>query len=510
MGQAIASANFFDITFNLTTSSQTGVLLPWGIQNAIQSATGLSATTNLNLTESVLNNMLSNFNPSNSTIQAIMSYPDQAYSISGPMTFVIHTLEPYSYLVQDLASGAGGGWWCDIVDPAFVDSHGGVQVDMPNTYFSSNSGPGTGPYLLTSIGTGFSDVVLTANPAYWGVNASNLPAVAQPAHITVIIVNFGLTENDALEDFATNQAQISYVNPPFFGELSSAYKFAPFNQVFRNFGLISSGFYWSMNTQRYPTNNTNFRLAVVHAINYSQMAAESYAFNGTSYGEAYLGPLNPAWGQYYNPGNLPLYSFDIPLAISYMNLAGMEEDFSLTLPNGTVIGNASAPALGPQTLYYLTPVTPVITTQFEIIQSGLTQIGLATALQGVTPALFLTYTTPQDTPDYFSASWGPDWPDPVLQQIYQLTTNVVDQPSWMNDSQVSTILNTLWYNTNSTQYINGIAQVYNDTYWYAPDIWLPAYDLYIFMQPYIHGFTYNLAVTPSVAYWYNMLYYGNG
>ena len=98
----------------------------------------------------------------------------------------------------------------------------------------------------------------------------------------------------------------------------------------------------------------------------------------------YLGPLSQPWGKYYNPDNLPLYSYDIPLAINYMNQAGQQEHFSLTLPNGTVIGDTSAPTLAPVQLVLSAPITTTEQTQATIVQSDLSQIGLSIAVQAVT------------------------------------------------------------------------------------------------------------------------------
>ena len=91
LGQAVGISNYYELTVE-PNSTSSGYVLPWGIRHAIQAATGLPATTNINLTISVLNNMLSNFNPSNTTQAEIMSYPQQAYVVLGPMSFRINLL----------------------------------------------------------------------------------------------------------------------------------------------------------------------------------------------------------------------------------------------------------------------------------------------------------------------------------------------------------------------------------------------------------------------------------
>ena len=508
MNQGIVALNYIYLTTNVATPTITGLTLPWGLLNAVQSATGLPTTTNYKLAESVLNNVLSNFDPNNATIQKIMSYPDQAYVVTGPMTFVINLMKTYSspYFLSNIAQ-----WWAAIVDPVFIDAHGGVQANAPNSYFNINGGPGTGPYYVASIGTGFSTFLLKANPTYWGLQASNIPPVLQPAHIPVVVINYGLSSNQKSEAFATNQAQISYVDFPVLGQAWSAYRYkqyATFNQVFDNFGAGPNTAYFTMNPGRYPTSSNDFRLAVVHAINYTQVLDESYTFNGTVYAQNYLGPLSQPWGKYYNPDNLPLYSYDIPLAINYMNQAGLQEQFSVTLPNGTVIGDTSAPTLAPVELVLVAPITTLEQTFATIVQSDLSQIGVPIAVQAVTASEELTYTNAQNTPVMLYGGWGPDFPDPILQQMFELLTPEIPIVSLMNDTQANQILNSLVYETNQTTYIRGIAQLYNITYNYAPFIWLPNYENYVLLQPYVHGMVYSPYTTPFGMYWYNTLYYG--
>jgi len=507
--EGIVEFNFADLTESESAISTTGLSVPWGLLNAVQNVTGLPTTTNYNLAQNVLNNMLSNFNPNNVTIQKIMSYPAQAYVVTGPMTFAINLMQSYpsSFFLANIAQ-----WWAAILDPVYIDAHGGVQANTPNSYFNLNGGPGTGPYYIASVGTGISTVLLKANPTYWGIQANDLSPVLRPPHIPVVVLNYGLSANQRQQAFATNQAQISYVDFPLLGQMWNSYRYkqyTTFSQILDNFGAGPNTYYVIMNPGKYPTDNNNFRLAVVHAINYTQLLDESYGFNGTVYAQNYLGPLTPPWGQYYNPGNLPMYSYDIPLAISYMNQAGREENFSLTLPNGTVIGNPSAPTLAPIELSVFAPITPTEQTQWAIIQSDLSQIGLSIAVQAVTTAETDTFTTAQATPSFMYDYWGPDWPDPVFQQLEAMLTPFPSNFSFMNVTEVNQLINSLIFDTNQTTYIQGITQLYNFTYNYAPAIWLPNPDNYVLLQPYVQGMVYSPYTTTAGQYWFNTLYYSS-
>jgi peptide/nickel transport system substrate-binding protein len=509
LNTGIEDSNYLYVTENQSVITQTGMAVPWGLLNAIQNVTGLPTTTNYKLAQQVLNNMLSNFNANNATQQAIMAYPDQAYVVTGPYSFVINELQSYPYLLTNIAQ-----WWGAIIDPAFVDAHGGVQASQTNAYFSLNGGPGTGPYYIKTVQTGFSTIVLQANPTYWGLSVPNIPFILQPPKIPVIIMNYGLTPNERVEDFASGQAQIGYVELSLFGQFYNQFKYKSefsLNQIVQNFGAGPNTFILPMNVGKYPTNNTDFRLAMVHSINYTQLLDQTYSFNGTVYGQNFVGPLTPEWGNVYNPDNLPMYSYNVTESIDLMNQAGLQEGFSATLPNGTVIGNTSKPALAPLVMEYIAPNTVFYETMESILQSDFSQIGLPVALQGITSAELSTDTSPAATPSIgpFGVGWGPDWPDPILQEIIVIDTPLLGIGfTWLNNTQINNIIAELTFNNNQTQLIQGIAQIYNITYSLAPDIWLPNYDNYLLMEPYVHGLVYSPYTTIYGDYWYNTLSYG--
>ena len=501
MGQAVGLANYGELTINMTQYSKTGYAFPWGIRHAIQAATGLPTVTNLTLAVEALNNIMSNFNAANTTIQKVMSYPDQAYVVTGPLTFETNLLEPYRDWLLTL-----GGPWDVVVDPVYIDEHGGVQGNKVNGYYDVNGGPGTGPYMIKSVAPGLTQVVLQANPNYWGNNASNLPIIAQPAHIPIIVINYGEPHGTRVEAFATNQAQISYVSIPFFNQMYQAYQYKQyysFNQIFDELGYPPGFNYLGMNTQIFPTNITDFRLAIVHAINYTEILDKLYTYNGQPLAEEFLGPVSPGIPGFYNPDGLPLYSFNLTLAAYYLNKSGYQGDFYVVTPNGTVLGNPNGNRLPPITITYLAPISPLTESELEIIQAGLSQIGLSVAPQGVTASVSLTYVTPQASPPIQLLGWFPDWADPILQEMVPLLTTSVGLPAWMNVSQVNQILMNLAFNTNVTQQIQETAWIYNFTYWYAPYAWLPLPVTYFFVQPYLTGQVFNFLG----AYYYNTIQY---
>jgi peptide/nickel transport system substrate-binding protein len=506
LNTAIETSNFLHVTEAASVITTTGMALPWGLLNAVQNATGLPVTTNYKLASTVLNQILSNFNVNNQTIKEIMSYPHQAYVVTGPLTFVANELQPYPYFLTNIAQ-----WWGAIVDPAFVDANGGVQNNTANSYFALNGGPGTGPYYISSVQTGYSTIVLRANPTYWGLSASNIVTVLEPPKIPVIILNYGLSSNSMTEGFGTNEAQISFAGLPQLGTVWSEYSYKQYttglNSLIDNFGTGPNTFFLPMNVAEYPTNNTDFRLAIEHAINYTELLDNTYGYNGTVYGQNFLGPLTQQWEQYYNPDNLSMYSYNITLAASLINEAGIQEHFSVTLANGTTVGDKSAAALGSVIMDYITPNSNFEETMESIITENLAQIGVTINTQGVTAAVLGTWTTPAQWPSMvMGIGWGPDWNDPILQELDEVVTPEI-YFTWMNLTSVNDALTNATFNNNQAQVTSDIAQIYNATYNYAPDIWLPNYDNYLLVQPYVAGMVYSPYTTIFGQFWYNTLYY---
>jgi len=502
MGQGPGVANYIGLLFNSTVYTVSGYAIPWGVCYAIENATGLHTVGNYNLTAHVLAYILSHFNANNATIQKIMSYPNQAVVVKGSYEVEISTLEPYKFFLYDIAS-----WWGAIVNPVCVDMHGGVVPNSPNSYLDEHGMNGTGPYVIVKVCPGFSTIELEANPNYWAVGKS-VPAVAEPAHIKYIIINYGLSHNDRVEDFVKNQAQISYISIPYLSQIlgTSPYNEIPMNASFRNFGAEPGVLYISLNTQKFPTNITDFRLAIEHAINYSTLLS-IFSYNGKPLAAEFVGPISPQFPGYYNPGNLSVYCYNPSLAMHYLNEAGYEGHFYVVLPNGSTIGDTSGTQLPPLSLYALAPVNELEQDELEIISHDLSQIGISTTVYYVLPSVTDGWTTTNGTPVMVDLGWFPDWPDPVFQQLMPLTDvqfgGISGNLAWVDNPELQSMYNTLPFITNTTQQEEMVAKAYSIIYNCAPYVWLPVPDTYFFVQPYVHGFVYN----PYVGYFYNMMYY---
>jgi ABC-type transport system substrate-binding protein len=112
----------------------------------------------------------------------------------------------------------------------------------------------------------------------------------------------------------------------------------------------------SLNTNLYPTNITDVRQAIVHAINQSEIAQK--IFHGYLY--KWVGPEFPTFPDYFNLGtNKDPQSYNLTLASQYLAEAGF--------PNGQGL---------PTITYYCATDFPFTVTMGEIVQADLSQIGI--------------------------------------------------------------------------------------------------------------------------------------
>jgi len=514
MGQGVGISNYLRLLFSAKQFIATGYTIPWGACNALSNVTGNTAyLNNASLCANALANVLSNFNVHNSTIQKLMSYPNQGVVVLGPYTVQINLLHPYRLFLLDLAA-----WWGSVVPPGYVDAHGGVQPMTTNSYTDQYGLPGTGPYeIYKVVGTPgeFTEIILKANPNYWGNNYPNgtLPVLDQPAHIPIIEEEIALSHTDRVSLFDSNDAQISTVSPQFFGQMYDGYEYSKYlapQDIISFFGYMPAGvLYISMNNARWPTNITDFRLAVVHAINSTALLYTYYSpLLHKLLAEEYLGPSNPQYAPlgFYDPDNLPNYTYSPNLAIEYLNKSGWQGDFYTVLPNGTEIGNPNGQRLPTIPITVIPPVTPLAEEQLTIISQDLNQIGIPTTISYATTAETDQWTAPSTTARMVSLGWVPDWPDPIYQLMYSILNvangGISGNMAWFNNSVVNNLTATAPFITNAQEQEQMVAEIYNITYNEAPYYWLPWPEYYLFTQPYLKGITWTWD-----DYFYNTMYY---
>lgn len=512
MGQGPYVDNYGGTLMNTTVFGDTSIAVPWGATQALESA-GYAISGNLtqqtNATANDLAAILSNFNY-NSTEMKVMEYKNQAVVVNSQYNVSLNSLYPYAFFPEVISE-----WWGGVVEPSYVDAHGGVQVGTKNSYIDLNGVPGTGPYEIKSIAASFSDIVLQANPNYWAVGHA-VPTEAQPAIIPEIVIDFGLSHVDRLTEFDKNQSQISFVGASTIGDLVSGYynKSANLTNICVNPGAPPDFFDLSMNTNAsWPyTNNTNFRHAIYYAMNYTAlMDIYENSYNSQSLATQILGPVTPNFPQFYNLINAPLPTMNLKMADHYLNLAGQQDKFYVTLPNGTKLGDTSASndlsTSYTFTLTGLSPSTNVESSQLTIFEAAFTALGLKSTSTLVSPTIEGTWTNASSTPQFVDLGWFPDWPDPVAQLMIP-GEDVQDgglfgaNNAWFDNATAQAIFANITFQPISVQIkemkiVEGI--IYNQT----PEIWLPTPDTYWFVQPYVKDFQYN----GFTGYWYNLMYF---
>jgi len=259
-------------------------------------------------------------NPSPAALSMMQNQNWPIY-VTGPDTIVFHLQAPFNYFLGTLVVYVGL-----MFDVQWLLDHGGFGTPVQmNTYFNQNPIPGTGPYVVS----GFSEqsyVAFTQNPSYWGANLTAAQIQANPyldpGHVKNVVVKANFNDLSRYTDLSSGQAQIAGIlsqdlplvqaNPTQYGVFQFPSKAAVFVGI-------------AMNTQRYPTNITAVRQAIVHAINYTAIS-DSVFFGGLN---PMVGPEYPIFSQFYDLGNLPPYQYNVTEAQDILKAANIDPS---TLP----------------------------------------------------------------------------------------------------------------------------------------------------------------------------------
>lgn len=272
---------------------------------------------------------------------------------TGPYTIVFQLQSPFNYFPGTLVAYEGL-----IYDAQYLLENGGFGTPSQfNSDFNQSPIPGSGPYIVTSVSED-SYVQFTQSPNYWAKNWTE-PQLAQqpifdPGHAKNVIINYKPDDLTRYTDLATNASQVSMIES------------ADWNLVQQNsakFSFLSMP-PWNgevaavaINSAEYPTNITSVRQAIVHAINYTDIAQTVF------FGELsqFVGPEYPAWKQFYDLGNFTPYQYNLTLAQAELNSSGVT---NFPVLNFTVITGCEFCILTAQ-----------------IVQSDLAQIGITVDIE---------------------------------------------------------------------------------------------------------------------------------
>jgi len=293
-------------------------------------------------------------NPS-SGLMSIMMNSNWPIYVTGPYQIVFRMKTGFQWLPHVLAS-----WVGLLFDTQYVLQNGGFGTPVAfNTAFNQHPMPGTGPYVVTTVSEG-AYVEFTQNPSYWGKNLT--PAEIQanpyidPGHVQNVIINAKSDDVARYTDLSTGQAQIAAIqqqnwplilaNPDKYGYL-----------IMPDASMVFVGI--AMNTQRFPTNITDFRLAIQHAVNITDISQRVF------FGQLgpMIGPEYPAEKDWYDLGNLPPYSYNLTLAQWYLTQSGVNvatmQPIQFNVVSGCTYCNSAA----------------------QIVQADLAQIGITVNIQ---------------------------------------------------------------------------------------------------------------------------------
>jgi peptide/nickel transport system substrate-binding protein len=389
---------------------------------------------------------------------SMMSNSNWPVYVNGSSTIVFRLMGPYSFFLNSFSD------FSMQTDPIFLLAHGGPgTVTSPNTQFQTLALPGTGPYEVTNVVTN-AYIQYQKNPNYWGKNlsASDVAAnpILDPGHFANVIVHYTPDDTSRYIDLLNGASQISVVSG---SNLAGAEKNPQLKALAFN---SSSQVYMGMNTKVFPTNITDVRLAIVHAINYTQVI--DHAIFGQ--GIRYMGPNTPIYGKFYDPGNFPPYEYNVTEAASLLKAAGF--------PNGTGL-----------------PALTLMTDSFgssweepaaEVIQANLAVIGITVNIQVMQTLAFesnidavaysASLANPSGHPDLTFdtyAGYAPDFISPAdFFTSFVSQYSIYSNYAIYDDPAIDTAINLVTQTTNQSQLLQAFTVAQQKVYNAAPYAWL--------------------------------------
>ena len=295
----------------------------------------------------------------------------ETITADGPETVVLSSSTPNPALPYILADPS-----CGILNMKVVEAHGGTDAadastkDTAENWLNNNSA-GSGPYILKSFST-TSQVVLVANPNYWG---------PPPAYSTIVLRNTSTSAIERLDvERGTNEMALD-LDPSQTAGMTNV-------QILSGAGPNVMFLFANDNPKiSTVTSNHDFQEALRYGINYAGLLQLA----GT--------------GAVQSPGIIPTIllgalpassdaKYDLAQAKSWLAKSGVgHPSLKLTYPTGLTANGLSFDDAAARLEQYLDQIGINVTLQPQSIQ-----VGLETYRAG-TEALGLWY-------------WGPDYADP--------------------------------------------------------------------------------------------------
>jgi peptide/nickel transport system substrate-binding protein len=369
------------------------------------------------------------------TTQALASHT-VGVTVIDSMTVRFHLVKPapdfLPFLTQD-----------DVVDPHYVDTHGGVTPGQSNTYMNLNP-MGTGPFVMREWVQN-DHITLVRNPTYFGGVTYQGTKIFPTPYLDEVIIRFVPDVTTRLTDLQSGAAQVAVTDWEHLGTGIPGVGLP-------NVGLSVTMVMIALNTAKAPTNNLLVREAIAHAINYTEI--DQTVYHG--YIKPTIGPVS--LGVFGHDPNLKQYSYNTTLSAQLLTQAGY--------PKGS--------GLQPVSFVYATdyPESQMIG---QIIQSNLAQVGIKVNLVGVPFSSELALwaqpvnSTQEPNMGWVSCTWVPV---PTACPSYFYPSSAPINWPHFNNSEVDRLWNDAKYQQNATiraQDYYEIAEITYDNVWW---IWL--------------------------------------
>jgi len=356
-------------------------------------------------------------NPSQDLLNIMMDKSWPIYVVD-KYTIVFQLINPFVWFPGTLV-GYGGLTF----DVQYVLDNGGFGAPpTPNPTFNQHPIPGTGPYMVTGVSEN-SYVKFTQNPTYWGLSLTPAEVAGNveldPGHAKNVIVYYKTDDLARFTDLANGVVQVAAIQQPNWASVTSnpqTYSYLKLPAWNGEVSLIG------LNTHMFPTNDVNFRQALVHAINYTDLYAKAYQGQMSPY----VGPEYPAWKDYYNLGNTPHYDYNVTLAKQF--LAKAEADYpnlTTSMPTLTLRSQANC---------------STCTNAAQVVQADLANIGVNVNIEVQTTGNFYSvlgsYSSELANPDalgqiaFVNSGFG--WGPASLTPADYWVTFVSNKSTWGN------------------------------------------------------------------------------
>jgi peptide/nickel transport system substrate-binding protein len=389
--------------------------------------------------------------------------------VADQYTIVFQLMSPFVWFPGTLV-GYGGMMY----DVQYVLDNGGFGAPpTPNSYFNQHPVPGTGPYMFVELAQN-SYMKFTQNPNYWGLSLTpdeiSANVMLDPGHAKNVIVYIKTDDVARYTDLANGAVQIAAIQSPNWDLITSnpqtySYlKLPPWNGEVSLLGL---------NTHMYPTNIREFRQAIVHAINYTDVYAKAYLGQMTPY----VGPEYPAWKDFYNLGDTPSYDYNVALAKKYLAEAVAKyPNLTTSMPTLTLRSQSGCQSC---------------TNAAQVVQSNLADIGINVNIVVQTTSNFYSvlgsYSSQLANPDalgqlaFVNSGFG--WGPATLSPADYWVTFVSGKSTWGNyaiyyDPVVQKCVDA-FTNSPDVSYVQSMckdaqAKIYDD----APYAWVGTFGLW--------------------------------